>query len=188
MHQVSTSGVNVSWLFIAIIKSISTASAVSRELKTAGLGQVARPVNRFHSRRQNKLQSKLHKWMCECYFTFLTCNLNNLIQFLYWIEKELTASLLLSLSLVFPKHKDIQKSTCGLAVSIVTSIHSNQTRGFGAKPRTKLKQWIVQISRRLLWTHCKPGDTFYYAAASSCLPHFMTVHYWEPRHVDANAN
>ena len=35
--------------------SISSTPAVSRELKTAGLEQVARPVNRsgFHSRRQN---------------------------------------------------------------------------------------------------------------------------------------
>ena len=38
-----------------IIESIFTAPAVSRELKTAGLGQVARPVNRsgYHRRRQN---------------------------------------------------------------------------------------------------------------------------------------
>ena len=39
MQQVTSSGENVSWLFIAGNSELETAGAVERESKTAGLGQ-----------------------------------------------------------------------------------------------------------------------------------------------------
>ena len=68
MQQVCTSGVNVSWLFIAEHSEVETAGAAEREreLKTAGPGQVAHPVNRagFPSHRQNSLNwsSSTARW------------------------------------------------------------------------------------------------------------------------------
>ena len=54
MQQVSTLGVNVSWLFIVDHSELETAGAVARESKTAGPDKITHPVNRsgFHSHKQ----------------------------------------------------------------------------------------------------------------------------------------